>query len=81
MAHVESSCRRSIVPFLFIGATSVIALSHRLDIGLGWFTRNFDVEKKPILAIGVPGPDSGFRGFRGFRDRFRDSLTRPSWND
>jgi hypothetical protein len=42
----------SIWLWLYVGSGFLLRAARRLDIGFGWFNRNFDIEHKPLQSIG-----------------------------
>ena len=39
--------------WVYVAATYLLYISRRFDVGFQWFTRRFDIEKKPLTAIGL----------------------------
>jgi fructose-specific phosphotransferase system IIC component len=37
---------------LYVGCGLLLKVSHRLEIGVSWFNRRFDVENQPLTSIG-----------------------------
>ena len=42
----------SIWLWLFAGSGCLLTVARRFDIGFAWFNRHFDIEHKPLQAIG-----------------------------
>jgi hypothetical protein len=38
---------------LYAGSGFILRAARRFDIGFQWFNRKFDIEKKPLSAIGL----------------------------
>lgn len=43
----------SIWLWLYAGSGFLLKAARRFDIGFDWFNRKFDIEKKPLSAIGL----------------------------
>jgi hypothetical protein len=43
----------SIWLWLYAGSGFLLKAARRFDIGFDWFNRRFDIEKKPLSAIGL----------------------------
>jgi len=43
----------SILLSLYVGAVFLLTAARRFDIGFQWFNRTFDIERKPLSAIGL----------------------------
>jgi hypothetical protein len=52
-AFYLSSLFASLWLWLYAGSGFLIKTANRLDIGFAWFNRHFDIEKKPLSAIGL----------------------------
>ena len=39
--------------WLYAGSGFILKAARRFDFGLHWFNRNFDIENKPLSAIGI----------------------------
>lgn len=48
-----SGCFTSIWLWLYAGSGFLLRAARRFDIGFDWFNRKFDIEEKPLSAIGL----------------------------
>jgi|HubBroStandDraft_6_1064221.scaffolds.fasta_scaffold345944_2 hypothetical protein len=51
--NMVASFFSSIWLWLYAGSGFLLKLARRFDIGFDWFNRKFDIEKKPLSAIGL----------------------------
>jgi hypothetical protein len=69
----------SIWLWLYAGSGFLLKAVRRFDIGLEWFNRRFDIEKKPLLSIGLVAGASG--PVLGGSDREQNHLTATGGHD